>query len=135
MAPGERAPRCASINFDRLPRVTVDINPVPIFRQGGTAVPCKRGATGASRQSCATRTTARFWVGGPGTLWKLTSEETDDLMRCSRITRAQVTPMHLHDVDEALYVIEGEIFGQRQEGEEHVVGRVHVRFGVLMPSS
>jgi len=67
----------------------------------------------------------RMWfLGGGLHTWKLTSEETDDSMLVfeDELERGKVTPMHLHaDVDEALYVIEGEIL-LNVEGNEHAVG-------------
>lgn len=66
----------------------------------------------------------RWFLGGGLYLWKAMSEETDDslLVFEDHLERGKVTPMHLHaDVDEALYVIEGEIV-LNVEGKEHVVG-------------
>jgi quercetin dioxygenase-like cupin family protein len=67
----------------------------------------------------------RMWfLGGGLHTWKLMSEETDDSMLLfeDQLERGKVTPMHLHaEVDEALYVIEGEIL-LNVEGDEHVVG-------------
>ena len=63
------------------------------------------------------------WVEGrtPG---RRLSEETDDSMLVfeDELEGGKVTPMHFHaDVDEALYIIDGEIT-LNVEGEEHVVG-------------
>jgi quercetin dioxygenase-like cupin family protein len=67
----------------------------------------------------------RMWfLGGGLHVWKALAEETDDSMLVfeDHLERGKVTPMHLHaDVDEALYVIEGEIL-LNVEGDEHVVG-------------
>lgn len=67
----------------------------------------------------------RMWfLGGGLHTWKALSEETDDSMLVfeDHLERGKVTPMHFHaDVDEALYVIEGEIV-LNVEGTEHVVG-------------
>ena len=67
----------------------------------------------------------RMWFLGGGThTWKALSEETDNSMLVFEddLERGKVTPMHFHaDVDEALYVIEGEIL-LNVEGNEHVVG-------------
>jgi quercetin dioxygenase-like cupin family protein len=67
----------------------------------------------------------RMWfLGGGLHTWKARAEETDDSMLVfeDHLERGKVTPMHLHaDVDEALYIIEGEIL-LNVEGTEHVVG-------------
>jgi quercetin dioxygenase-like cupin family protein len=67
----------------------------------------------------------RMWFLGGGThTWKALAEETDDSMLVfeDELERGKVTPMHLHpDVDEALYIIEGEIL-LNVEGEERTVG-------------
>jgi quercetin dioxygenase-like cupin family protein len=67
----------------------------------------------------------RMWfLGGGLHTWKALSEETDNSMLVfeDHLERGKVTPMHLHaDVDEALYIIEGEIL-LNVEGTEHVVG-------------
>jgi quercetin dioxygenase-like cupin family protein len=67
----------------------------------------------------------RMWFLGGGThTWKALSEETDNslLVFEDELEQGKVTPMHFHaDVDEALYVIEGEIV-LNAEGNEHVVG-------------
>lgn len=67
----------------------------------------------------------RLWfLGGGLHTWKALSEETDGSMLVfeDHLERGKVTPMHLHaDVDEALYIIEGEIL-LNVEGTEHVVG-------------
>jgi quercetin 2,3-dioxygenase len=66
----------------------------------------------------------RMWfLGGGLHTWKALSEETDDAMLVfeDELERGKVTPMHLHaDVDEALYIIEGEIL-LNVEGSEQVV--------------
>ena len=66
----------------------------------------------------------RWFMGGGLHTWKARSEETDDAMLVfeDHLERGKVTPMHFHaDVDEALYLIEGEIV-LNVEGTEHVVG-------------
>jgi quercetin dioxygenase-like cupin family protein len=67
----------------------------------------------------------RMWFRGGGMhTWKALAEETDDALLAfeDELDRGKLTPMHLHaEVDEALYVIEGEIL-LNVEGEEHVVG-------------
>ncbi len=67
----------------------------------------------------------RMWfLGGGLHVWKALAEETNDSMLVfeDRLERGKVTPMHLHpDVDEALYIIEGEIL-LNVEGTEHLVG-------------
>ena len=67
----------------------------------------------------------RMWFLGGGThTWKALSEETDNSMLVfeDELARGKVTPMHFHaDVDEALYIIEGEIV-LNVEGQERVVG-------------
>ncbi len=67
----------------------------------------------------------RMWFLGGGThTWKALAEETGDSMLVfeDELERGKVTPMHLHpDVDEALYVIDGEI-RLNVEGNEHTVG-------------
>jgi quercetin dioxygenase-like cupin family protein len=66
----------------------------------------------------------RMWfLGGGMHTWKALSEETGNSMFVleDELERGKVTPMHFHeDVDEALYVIEGEIL-LNVEGTEHVV--------------
>lgn len=66
----------------------------------------------------------RWFLGGGLHTWKALSEETDHSMLVfeDELEGGKVTPMHLHaEVDEALYVIEGEII-LNVEGTEHVVG-------------
>ena len=69
----------------------------------------------------------RMWFLGGGThTWKATSEETGNSMIVFEddLEQGKVTPMHFHaDVDEALYVIDGEIV-LRGEGDndERVLG-------------
>ena len=67
----------------------------------------------------------RMWFLGGGThIWKALAEETDNSMFVleDELERGKVTPMHLHpDVDEATYVIEGELL-LNVDGEEHVLG-------------
>jgi quercetin dioxygenase-like cupin family protein len=67
----------------------------------------------------------RMWfLGGGLHVWKALAEETNDSMLVfeDHLERGKVTPMHLHpDVDEALYIIEGEIL-LNVEGTEHLVG-------------
>jgi quercetin 2,3-dioxygenase len=65
-----------------------------------------------------------WFLGGGIHTWKVLAEETDNSMLVfeDELERGKVTPMHLHaDVDEALYVIEGEIL-LNVEGEEQAVG-------------
>lgn len=66
----------------------------------------------------------RMWFLGGGThVWKASAEETGDSMLVfeDELEQGKVTPMHLHaDVDEALYVLEGEIV-LNVEGTEHTV--------------
>lgn len=67
----------------------------------------------------------RWFLGGGLHTWKATAEETGNSMLVfeDALERGKVTPMHLHaDVDEALYVIEGEILFKDIDGSEHVVG-------------
>ena len=67
----------------------------------------------------------RMWfLGGGIHTWKAFAEETDNSMIVfeDELERGKVTPMHLHaDVDEAMYVIEGEIL-LNVEGSERTVG-------------
>ena len=66
----------------------------------------------------------RWFLGGGLHTWKALAEETGGSMLVfeDSLERGKVTPMHLHaDVDEALYIIEGEIL-LNVEGTEHVVG-------------
>jgi quercetin dioxygenase-like cupin family protein len=66
----------------------------------------------------------RWFLGGGLHVWKALAEETNDSMLVfeDHLERGKVTPMHLHpDVDEALYIIEGEIL-LNVEGTEHLVG-------------
>lgn len=66
----------------------------------------------------------RMWFLGGGThTWKALAEETGNslLVFEDDLERGKVTPMHLHpDVDEALYIIEGEIL-LNVEGDECTV--------------
>jgi quercetin dioxygenase-like cupin family protein len=66
----------------------------------------------------------RWFLGGGLHTWKVTAEESGDAMLAfeDHHERGKVTPMHLHaDVDEAMYVIEGEIV-LNVEGSERTVG-------------
>ena len=67
----------------------------------------------------------RMWfLGGGIHTWKAMAEETGNSMIAfeDELERGKVTPMHLHaDVDEAMYVIEGEIL-LNVEGSERTVG-------------
>lgn len=67
----------------------------------------------------------RTWfLGGGLHVWKARSEQTDGSMLVfeDELERGKVTPMHFHpDVDEVLYVLEGEIV-LNADGNEHVVG-------------
>lgn len=67
----------------------------------------------------------RMWfLGGGIHTWKALAEETGNSMVVFEdvLERGKVTPMHLHaDVDEALFVLEGEIL-LNVDGSEHVVG-------------
>ena len=65
----------------------------------------------------------RWFLGGGTMTWKARSEETGNSMLVfeDELELGKVTPLHLHpDVDEALYVIEGEIV-LNVEGEEVTV--------------
>ena len=67
----------------------------------------------------------RWFLGGGLHIWKATAEETGDSMIVfeDHLDRGKVTPMHFHaDVDEAMYVIEGEIVVHDSDGEEQAVG-------------
>ena len=67
----------------------------------------------------------RWFLGGGLHIWKARAEETDNSMLVfeDHLEQGKVTPMHFHeDVDEALYVIEGEILLKTAEGTEQVVG-------------
>ena len=66
----------------------------------------------------------RWWFGGGIHTWKATSEETGGafLMFEDLMAGGKATPMHSHpDVDEALYILEGEIM-VNIGGETHRVG-------------
>jgi len=66
----------------------------------------------------------RWFLGGGMHTWKARSGETDNslLVFEDELEYGKVTPMHFHaDVDEALYVIDGEIV-LNSEGNEQVVG-------------
>ena len=66
----------------------------------------------------------RWFLGGGTHVWKARSEETDNslLVFEDELEHGKVTPMHFHaDVDEALYVLEGEIV-VHAEGNEQTVG-------------
>ena len=73
----------------------------------------------------------RWFLGGGLHTWKALSEETDDSMLVfeDQLERGKVTPMHLHaDVDEALYIIEGEILLNVEGTEQRRRSRrIHVR--------
>ena len=79
-----------------------------------TAVPIMRAESEGER---------RWFFGGGIHTWKATAAETggtfflfEDLM-----TRAKMTPLHRHpDVDETLYVVEGEILVQIGDAERAV---------------
>ena len=66
----------------------------------------------------------RMWfLGGGIHTWKAQAEETGNSMIVfeDELERGKVTPMHLHaDVDEAMYVIEGEILLNVEGGERTV---------------
>jgi quercetin dioxygenase-like cupin family protein len=65
-----------------------------------------------------------WFLGGGIHTWKALAEETGNSMIVfeDELERGKVTPMHLHaDVDEAMYVIEGEIL-LNVEGSERTVG-------------
>lgn len=68
----------------------------------------------------------RMWFLGGGThTWKVTSEETGNSMIVFEddLEQGKVTPMHFHaEVDEALYVIEGEIVLRGDDEDERVLG-------------
>lgn len=62
----------------------------------------------------------RWFLGGGVHMWKASSEETDNSMIVfeDELEYGKVTPLHLHaDVDEAMYVIEGEILLSAGDGE------------------
>lgn len=67
----------------------------------------------------------RMWfLGGGAHTWKASAEETGNSMIVfeDELERGKVTPLHFHaDVDEALYVIEGEIT-LSADGEARVIG-------------
>ena len=67
----------------------------------------------------------RMWFLGGGThTWKALAEETGNTLIVfeDEMEGGKVTPMHLHaDVDEAIYVLEGEIL-VNVEGRKRVVG-------------
>ena len=67
----------------------------------------------------------RRWFYGGGThTWKVTAEETGGtfVLYEDQLTRGKVTPLHRHpDVDETVYVLEGEIT-VNIDGVEHEVG-------------
>ena len=66
----------------------------------------------------------RWFLGGGLHTWKADAGETDNAMLVfeDELVQGKVTPMHFHaDVDEALYVLEGEIL-LKCEGHDHVVG-------------
>jgi quercetin dioxygenase-like cupin family protein len=67
----------------------------------------------------------RRWFFGGGThTWKVTAEEAGGafLLFEDRLERGKMTPLHRHpDVDETVYVLEGEIL-INIDGEEHRVG-------------
>jgi quercetin dioxygenase-like cupin family protein len=79
-----------------------------------TAVPIMRAESEGER---------RWFLGGGIHTWKATAEETggtfllfEDLM-----TKGKMTPLHRHpDVDETLYVVEGEILVQIGDAERAV---------------
>jgi quercetin dioxygenase-like cupin family protein len=68
----------------------------------------------------------RMWfLGGGLHTWKASAEETGNSMLVfeDEMERGKVTPLHLHaDVDEALYVIEGEILLKGDDGHERTIG-------------
>lgn len=67
----------------------------------------------------------RMWfLGGGVHTWKASAEETGDSMIVfvDELERGKVTPLHLHpDVDEAMYVIEGEIL-LKENGQDRRIG-------------
>ncbi len=66
----------------------------------------------------------RWFLGGGLHVWKATAEETGGSMIVYEdlLDRGKVTPLHFHaDVDEAMYVIEGEVRVRGAEGDEQVV--------------
>mgnify|MGYP000954396572 CR=1 FL=1 len=68
----------------------------------------------------------RLWfLGGGLHTWKANSDETDNSMLVFEdyLERGKVTPMHLHaDVDEALYLIEGEIIIENRSATPFTCG-------------
>ncbi len=66
----------------------------------------------------------RWFLGGGTMTWKAFAEETDSSMIVfeDELAQGKVTPLHLHpDVDEALYVLEGELV-LKVDGHDAVVG-------------
>jgi quercetin dioxygenase-like cupin family protein len=66
----------------------------------------------------------RWFLGGGVHVWKATAEETGNSMFVieDEMERGKVTPLHMHpDVDEAIYVLEGEIMIEA-EGEPRTLG-------------
>lgn len=66
----------------------------------------------------------RWFLGGGVHTWKALAEETDNSMFVieDELERGKVTPMHFHaDVDEAIYVLEGELL-LNVDGDDHTVG-------------
>lgn len=70
----------------------------------------------------------RFWGGGILTM-KATAEETGGafLLFEDAMCAGKTTPLHIHEEDELLYVLEGEIL-VAIDGEEHQVGAGGVAF-------
>lgn len=66
-----------------------------------------------------------WFLGGGLHTWKLTAEEAGGSMIVfeDEMEQGKVTPLHLHaDIDEALYVLEGELLLKGADGSEEVVG-------------
>jgi quercetin dioxygenase-like cupin family protein len=67
----------------------------------------------------------RWFLGGGLHTWKANAEETGNSMLVfeDEMERGKMTPLHLHaDVDEAMYVIEGEIVLKGDDGKEQTIG-------------
>ena len=67
----------------------------------------------------------RWFLGGGVQTWKASAEQTGNSMIVfeDEMERGKVTPLHLHpDVDEAMFVIEGEILLKGADGGETRIG-------------
>ncbi len=65
----------------------------------------------------------RWFYGGGVHTWKATSKETDGALMLfeDQMSQGKATPLHTHDEDEALYVLEGELL-VHVDGHNHRVG-------------